>query len=85
MHVTQKIHQKPVCFLVLVCLPQLTNHPHKTTTMVVYGSSEAFQLLILLLLVSDSIGRDNLQRASLLSGVYGALVAGVVGAVSERL
>jgi len=49
--------------------------------MVVYGTTESFGLLILLLLVSDSIGRDNMHRASLLSSAYGALVAVVIGAV----
>lgn len=52
-----------------------------STTCLIYGSSEAFMVLILALLVSDSMGKNNLRWASFASGFYGVAVALSIGFV----
>jgi len=51
------------------------------TTALVHGASEAFQLLILLLLLSESIGANQLQRAGCLASLYGLSVGGLLTVV----
>lgn len=58
---------------------------HFTTTVIstalMYGTSEAFGLLILLLLVSESIGQHHLNRALRVAGAWGITVSGAIVAV----
>lgn len=52
------------------------------TTAALYGASEAFVILIVLVLVSDSIGHNNLRRAAAAAAVYGTFIAITLGNLS---
>jgi hypothetical protein len=61
--------------------PQLAAGAFSSTvasTALMYGASEAFGLLILLLLVSESIGQHHLDRALRFAGAWGLAVGGSV-------
>ena len=64
--------------------PQLAAGAFSSTvasTALMYGASEAFGLLILLLLVSESIGQHHLDRALRFAGAWGLAVGGAIVAV----